>query len=127
MKININKIGSSIVFLNIGDEIVDDSGIVVGMVVSDAEFDYSDHYNSPCKLCLFKDENCSIIRCNDVYVKKSNNDTTKESKSKLIDMNYAVNRICNSDVCPFYESGCINEGMLYNGIDSCIINILFKE
>lgn len=122
MKIDIDEIlnGTSIILLNEGDMVVDDD-ITIGNVVSDIGSE------EPCKSCLLYEKDCYNVRCEKVYIKKFDGNFYAEQGGKLIDMNHAVNRICNSDVCPFYESGCINEDMMHNNSRLCMINILFKD
>lgn len=122
MKIDIDKVlnGTYIIFLNEGDTIVDDD-ITIGNVVSDIGVD------EPCKLCLFHNMECYNVRCERVYVKKFDGSFHAEQGGKLIDMNHAINRICNSDVCPFYMSECVDKNQLHNDSRLCMINILFKD
>lgn len=124
MIIDINNI-SGVISIIEGDELVYGK-VIIGRVVSD----YSRNTAYTCNVCILSGtEYCKQVECHEVHVEKVNEDsnTYNYEGRKMIDMNQAMSRVCNSDICPFHELICIGKSMLHDNSDSCIVNVLFRE
>lgn len=124
MIIDINNI-SGVISIIEGDELVDGK-VIIGRVVSD----YSRNTAYTCNVCILSGtEYCKQVECHEVHVEKVNEDsnTYNYEGRKMIDMNQAMSRVCNSDICPFYMSECVDKNLLHNDSRLCMINILFKD
>lgn len=93
-----------------------------------------------CELCVFKDDICEGIVCSGVIIVDEQLDNILRNGShnsigidtdNILDSKVSghdiKSKICNSDVCPFYNLTCNNDSMLSDYNPSCILYRILEK
>lgn len=140
--IDLNCISSnSKLHVHTGDLFIKE-GNVIGVAHDYLELcDFNSSRNTPvCELCVFKDDICESVDCSGIVIvneqldnilRNGSHDSINTDTDNILDSKVSGHdikfKICNSDVCPFYNLSCNNDSMLSDHNPSCILYRILEK